>query len=84
MPAFIRRAADLVIDGGELPGTSSTVVDLRHYEDDGGWRIVRGGAVVEERLRQALGGQWHFDPETYLEMIDTDVPLYGGYRTSSP
>jgi tRNA threonylcarbamoyl adenosine modification protein (Sua5/YciO/YrdC/YwlC family) len=76
VPSFIRRSADLVIDGGELPGTSSTVVDLRHYEDDGGWRIVRGGAVVEERLRQALGGQWQFDPETYLEMIDTDVPLY--------
>lgn len=76
VPAFIRRSADLVIDGGELPGTSSTVVDLRHYEDDGGWRIVRGGAVVEERLRQALGGQWHFDAGTYLEMIDTDVPLY--------
>lgn len=76
VPAFMRQSADLVIDGGELPGTSSTVVDLRRYEDDGGWRIVREGAVVEERLREALGGQWHFDPRTYLEMIDADVPLY--------
>jgi L-threonylcarbamoyladenylate synthase len=76
VPEFIRQSADLVIDGGELPGTSSTVVDLRHYETDGSWRIVRSGAVEEDALREALGGQWHFDPDRYLEMIDTDVPLY--------
>ena len=35
--------ADLVIDGGELPGTPSTVVDLRGYEATGAWRIVRAG-----------------------------------------
>jgi tRNA threonylcarbamoyl adenosine modification protein (Sua5/YciO/YrdC/YwlC family) len=76
VPELLRRSADLVIDGGELPGTSSTVVDLRHYDADRGWRVVRGGAVAEETLREALGGQWHFDPDSYLEMIDTDVPLY--------
>jgi L-threonylcarbamoyladenylate synthase len=35
VPELLRRAADLVIDGGELPGTPSTVVDLRLYESDG-------------------------------------------------
>src|SRR5207302_1269596 len=73
VPELLRRSADLVIDAGELPGTPSTVVDLRHYEDDGGWRVVRSGAVGEQELRAALGGQWHFDPDTYLEMIDVDV-----------
>jgi L-threonylcarbamoyladenylate synthase len=76
VPEPIRQAADLVIDGGELPGTSSTVVDLRSYEDEGSWRIVRQGAVEEDELRAALGGQWHFDPDTYLEMIHMDVPLF--------
>src|SRR5579875_3512329 len=35
VPEAIRAAADLVIDGGELPGTPSTMVDLRRYERDG-------------------------------------------------
>ena len=35
VPEPIRRGADLVLDGGELAGTPSTVVDLRDYEDDG-------------------------------------------------
>ncbi len=39
--ALLRAAADLVIDGGELPGTASTVVDLRSYEEAGSWSIVR-------------------------------------------
>ena len=76
VPELIRQAADLVIDGGELPGTSSTVVDLHRFEDEGSWRIARQGAVEEDELRAALGGQWHFDPDTYLEMIDMDVPLF--------
>ena len=45
-PAAIRAGADLVIDGGELPGTPSTVIDLREYEA-GRWSIVRVGAVSE-------------------------------------
>jgi L-threonylcarbamoyladenylate synthase len=49
VPEGIRRGADLVIDGGELPGTPSTVVDLRGYED-GRWRIVRQGLVPEEEI----------------------------------
>jgi SAM-dependent methyltransferase len=76
VPELIRQAADLVIDGGELPGTSSSVVDLHRFEDEGSWRIVRQGAVEEDELRTVLGGRWHFDPDTYLEMIDMDVPLF--------
>jgi L-threonylcarbamoyladenylate synthase len=50
VPEQIRRGADLVIDGGELPGTPSTVVDLRGDEP----RIVRVGAVPEAVVRLAV------------------------------
>jgi L-threonylcarbamoyladenylate synthase len=53
VPEAIRRGADLVIDGGELPGTPSTVVDLRDYDRGGEWRIVRAGAVPEEVIAAA-------------------------------
>jgi L-threonylcarbamoyladenylate synthase len=49
VPEAIRRGADLVIDGGELPGTPSTVVDLR----GGDLRVVRAGAVPEAVVRLA-------------------------------
>jgi L-threonylcarbamoyladenylate synthase len=55
VPEALRRAADLVIDGGELPGTSSTVVDLRTFEAAGAWSVVRLGAVGEPELVAALG-----------------------------
>jgi L-threonylcarbamoyladenylate synthase len=51
VPAAIREGADLVIDGGELPGTPSTVVDLRSYERGGEVRIARAGAVPEAVIR---------------------------------
>ena len=41
----IRREVDLRLDGGDLPGTASTVVDLTRYETDAEYRIVREGAV---------------------------------------
>jgi L-threonylcarbamoyladenylate synthase len=53
VPQAIRDGADLVLDGGELPGTPSTVVDLRAFEDARKWRIVRAGAVPEARIAQA-------------------------------
>jgi L-threonylcarbamoyladenylate synthase len=56
VPEPIRRAADLLLDGGELPGTASTVIDLRRYEEDGSWSVIRSGAVGEEELAEALGG----------------------------
>ena len=35
VPEALRRGADLVIDGGELPGTPSTVIDLRALRGHG-------------------------------------------------
>ncbi len=55
VPRELRLAADMVLDGGLLPGTASTVVDLRRYEDDGTWAIQRAGAVTEEELAAQLG-----------------------------
>ena len=54
VPEAIRRRADLVLDGGELPGTPSTVIDLRGYEGDGSWSIVREGAVPAADVAAAL------------------------------
>jgi L-threonylcarbamoyladenylate synthase len=57
VPEEIRTAADLVIDGGELPGTPSTVVDLRRYEESGQWGVARTGAVPYMTLAEALGAR---------------------------
>jgi L-threonylcarbamoyladenylate synthase len=54
VPEEIRAGADLVIDGGELPGTPSTVVDLRRYEESGQWGVARTGAVPYPELAEAL------------------------------
>ncbi|MCB0874721.1 MAG: Sua5/YciO/YrdC/YwlC family protein [Solirubrobacterales bacterium] len=55
-PAIV-AAVDLAIDGGELTGMPSTVVDLTGLEAGGGWSVLREGAVSEadlaERLREA-------------------------------
>jgi L-threonylcarbamoyladenylate synthase len=48
-------AADLVIDAGELPGTPSTVVDIAAIESEGGWRVVREGALSAEEIERRLG-----------------------------
>jgi L-threonylcarbamoyladenylate synthase len=53
VPAAIRAGADLVVDAGELPGTPSTVVDLRAFEDTGEWSILRAGAVSAEIVAEA-------------------------------
>lgn len=52
--ADIRRGVDLQLDGGELPGTPSTVVDLTGYEVDGAHEIVREGAVPAARVADML------------------------------
>lgn len=51
----IRDAADLVLDGGELSGTPSTVLDFRGYERTGAWSVLREGAASHEALVRALG-----------------------------
>jgi L-threonylcarbamoyladenylate synthase len=55
VPPAIRDGADLVLDGGELPGTPSTVLDLRRLDADGAWTVVRQGLVPESAVAAALG-----------------------------
>ena len=52
-PAIL-AAVDLAIDGGELTGQPSTVIDLTGLEADGGWRVLREGAVPAEELAERL------------------------------
>lgn len=54
VPAEIVAGSDLAIDGGELTGLPSTVVDVAAIEDGGEWRILRQGALSEGDLRAAL------------------------------
>ena len=54
VPASIRDSADLVLDGGELPGVASTVLDLCDYERSGEWRWRGSGGTGE--LERALEG----------------------------
>jgi len=55
----ILTAVELAIDGGELGGEPSTVVDLTALEDEGKWEVLREGALgreeLESRLRARLG-----------------------------
>jgi L-threonylcarbamoyladenylate synthase len=53
VPSAIRAGADLVLDAGELPGTPSTVVDLRAYEVTGQWSLLRPGAVSARTIAEA-------------------------------
>jgi len=54
VPPAIRAAVDLVLDGGELPGVASTVVDLSRYEDGGEYEVLREGAVPRAELERSL------------------------------
>jgi L-threonylcarbamoyladenylate synthase len=54
VPQAIRDACDLAIDGGELPGLASTVIDLQAFESEGAFAIVREGALSEQQVRAAL------------------------------
>jgi L-threonylcarbamoyladenylate synthase len=54
VPHEIREGADLLLDGGELPGTASTVVDLRGFEADAEWTVRREGARPAADIAAAL------------------------------
>jgi L-threonylcarbamoyladenylate synthase len=54
VPRRLREGADLVLDGGELPGVASTVLDLRRYERSGAWSVVREGALGVDGVERAL------------------------------
>jgi L-threonylcarbamoyladenylate synthase len=57
VPAPIRAEADMVLDGGVLAGTPSSVVDLRRWEDAGEWAVLREGAVPAARIGESLDGR---------------------------
>jgi L-threonylcarbamoyladenylate synthase len=56
VPSALREGADVVLDGGTLPGTPSTVVDLREYEQSGAWYVLREGALAAEAVGELLSG----------------------------
>jgi len=52
--AAISARADLAIDGGQLHGEPSTVVDLTALEETGRWSILRAGALSDAELSRRL------------------------------
>lgn len=50
VPESILDGVDLAIDGGDLPGVPSTVVDLSRYEGTGEWKVLRPGGLSEGDL----------------------------------
>jgi L-threonylcarbamoyladenylate synthase len=54
VPERLLESVDLVIDGGELPGTPSTVIDLRDLDEEHRWYVLRDGALPRERVERAL------------------------------
>jgi L-threonylcarbamoyladenylate synthase len=54
VPQSMRDGAELVLDGGELPGTPSTVIDLRDYRAERRWHVLREGALPRSAVRETL------------------------------
>lgn len=55
VPETIRSGADLAIDGGELGGEPSTVIDVSRIDQKGGWEILREGAMPAGAIVSRLG-----------------------------
>jgi len=55
VPPSVRAACDLMLDGGEVGGVASTVVDLTGFAADRRWRVLRDGAVERAELVAVLG-----------------------------
>lgn len=54
VPATIREGADLAIDGGELTGLPSTVVDVSALERGGDWTVLREGGMPRDEVVRRL------------------------------
>jgi L-threonylcarbamoyladenylate synthase len=52
----IVEAVDLAIDGGELTGAPSTVIDLTAIESGGEWFVLREGGMPRAEVERALAG----------------------------
>ena len=56
VPSALRDGVELVLDGGELPGTPSTVLDLREWDGERSWHVLREGAMTRTAVAAALDG----------------------------
>lgn len=56
IPPEILTAVDVAIDGGELTGTPSTVVDVTELDSGGGWTVLREGGMPKSDLAAQLEG----------------------------
>jgi L-threonylcarbamoyladenylate synthase len=56
VPPAIVESVDLAIDGGELTGLPSTVVDVAAIEAGGGWRVLREGGLSPGDLAARMAG----------------------------
>jgi L-threonylcarbamoyladenylate synthase len=54
VPAEIVAGVDLAIDGGELTGLPSTVVDLTGFDEEGEWTVLREGGLSTGDLAARL------------------------------
>jgi L-threonylcarbamoyladenylate synthase len=54
VPQSMRDGADVVLDGGELAGRPSTVIDLRDYREHRRWHVLREGALPRATVREIL------------------------------
>lgn len=52
--AAVLEASDLAIDGGEVGGEPSTVVDVTGLDGDGDWRVLREGALSASEVAARL------------------------------
>ncbi|HYM55835.1 MAG TPA: L-threonylcarbamoyladenylate synthase [Solirubrobacteraceae bacterium] len=55
VPRSLLDDADLVLDGGELSGVPSTVLDLRDFDAERRWHVLREGALTREDVQERLG-----------------------------
>jgi L-threonylcarbamoyladenylate synthase len=56
VPEQLMEAVDIVLDGGELPGIASTVIDLARFESGGEHAVLREGAVPAATVAELLAG----------------------------
>lgn len=54
VPPSMLDGADSVLDGGELAGTPSTVIDLRDFHPRRRWYLLREGALPREGVEKLL------------------------------
>ncbi|HEX8753623.1 MAG TPA: L-threonylcarbamoyladenylate synthase [Solirubrobacterales bacterium] len=80
VPEAIVAGADLAIDGGELTGLPSTVVDISAIEEEGGWTILRQGALSDGDLAAALASVGLGSPGPHVPGVSRAVGMVARKR----